>query len=287
MHIKKILMPLLGGKLSETALRLALRTARRFEAHLELLYVRPNPRDMLPYASFGVGSKMAQAVIDAAKQAADEQAQAARAVFDRVCSGTTRIPVVEQPGVADSASVAWREETGRESTVVTRHGRLSDLIVIAGPIDVKSPTVTVEAALRETGQPVLLFPRQAPKSIALNVGIGWNGSAEAARAVAAAMPSLTTADSVTVFTTEKRMGMPPNAKELCDYLAWHGVSAAVHLLDLHERTVGEAMLADAGSRSIDFLVLGAYSRRRMREILFGGVTQHVLASAQMPVLMAH
>jgi len=194
---------------------------------------------------------------------------------------------VDKPTLREEATAAWRVETGRESSVVAVRGRLSDLIVIQGPVTVSPPSATVEAALRETGQPVLVLPRKAPKTLAVHVAIGWNGSTEAARAVAMAMPTLTTAESVTIFTTKKRMGIPPNADALGEYLGWHGIEADVHVLDIRTRSVAEAMLADARARGVDFLVIGAYSRRRMREMLFGGVTAHVLSVAEMPVLMAH
>lgn len=287
MSIKTILLPLREAKLSEAALRIALRTARRFDAHLEVLYVRPNPRDLLPYATLGLSASMAKSVTDAAERNASEQAEAAREAFMRVCE-RSRVPVVDRPAEAKGgASAAWHEETGRAAERTAVRGRLSDLIIITGPVDVSPPSAVVEAALRESGQPVLVLPQKLPKSVAVHVGVGWNGSAEAARAVSAGMPTLTGADSVTIFTTRKRMGMPPNADALVEYLGWHGVQASVHVLDIRRQTVAEAMLADAAQLGVDFLLIGAYSRRRMREMLFGGVTAHVLARSGLPVLMAH
>ena len=35
------------------------------------------------------------------------------------------------------------------------------------------------------------------------------------------------------------------------------------------------------------LVLGAYNHSRMREFVFGGVTDDIINAAQMPFLMAH
>jgi hypothetical protein len=93
---------------------------------------------------------------------------------------------------------------GRESEVVAEHGRLFDLIVIGRTTADKHARwqATCEAALFESGRPVLLAPAQPPKSIGDSVVVAWNGSTETARSVALAMPLLTAASRVVVLSVE-------------------------------------------------------------------------------------
>ncbi len=37
----------------------------------------------------------------------------------------------------------------------------------------------------------------------------------------------------------------------------------------------------------DLLVKGAYTHSRLRQLIFGGATSHILAEAILPVLMVH
>ncbi len=142
----------------------------------------------------------------------------------------------------------------------------------------------LEVALLQTGQPVFIVPPQSQERVASKIAIGWNASAEAARAVAAAMPCLTVADAVTILISPKRAA---SAKDLAGHLVWHGVKASVRQFRVGTRSVGETLLAEARALKADLLVIGGYSHVRARELLFGGVTRHILAATEIPVMMAH
>lgn len=287
MHIKKILMPVAGGELREPVMRVAIVTARRFQAHLEVLCIRPDPREMMPYATLGMSERMRKQVIDAGQRNADEQVSKARAVFEDTCA-RWNIPVADDLQTGQVPSAAWREEAGRGSYIVSRDGRLCDLIILPGPFDVSPPPRILEAALRETGRPVFVVPETPPKSVATHIAIGWNGTVEAARAVGSALPlPLQSAQKVSVYTTEKSMQVRPNADEVLEYLGWHGIDASIHMLDVRDRSVEEAIVEDARKQGVDLLLIGAYSHRRVHEMIFGGVTRHVLASGEIPAVLVH
>ena len=116
----------------------------------------------------------------------------------------------------------------------------------------------IESDLFESGRPILISPPSPPRQIATNVLVAWNCSTEQARATAFAMPLLQQADRVTVLTVE-----------------------------LNGKTTGEAILATANSLGCDLLIKGAYTQSRLRQMIFGGATRHVLANAALPVLLAH
>jgi nucleotide-binding universal stress UspA family protein len=118
--------------------------------------------------------------------------------------------------------------------------------------------------------------------------IAWNGSTEQARATTFAMPFLQHAASVTVLTVKGGTGVAgPMGAQLCRYLQLNGVPANSHTVDLDGRSTGEAILATANSLGCDLLIKGAYTQSRLRQMIFGGATRHILAHAALPVLMAH
>ncbi len=283
MMIKKILVPLDGDDLNRAVLETALAGARRFQAHMEVLYVRPNPREMLPYATLGMSASMKRSVIEAAERSSTENAQQVRAAFEQFCRDHD-VAILDKPPAPDTVTAAWREESGHAGEALLRHGRLSDLIFVPRPAPGAARAETLETALLETGQALVIVPPKAHTCVASRITIGWNSSAEAARAVAEAMACLTAADAVAVLAARKRAA---SAGELLDYLGWHGVKAELKIFEVGSRSVGEVLLKESHALGADLLVIGGYTHARARQLLFGGVTSHVLKHADIPVLMAH
>lgn len=116
----------------------------------------------------------------------------------------------------------------------------------------------------------------------------WKETAEAARAVAASMQFLSNAKHVIIAAVEE--GDPSLSDSLADLLrqlAWHGIAATIESLSSHGRSASEVLLARARSRCADLLVMGPYGHSRVRQVVFGGFTQSVIASAELAVLMMH
>ena len=86
-------------------------------------------------------------------------------------------------------------------------------------------------------------------------------------------------------TTGAKLG--PSAEDIAANLAWYGISAEVLEIAPDHRSVGEVVLAEASTMGADLLVMGAYSHSRIREIILGGVTQHVITNATLPVFITH
>jgi nucleotide-binding universal stress UspA family protein len=101
------------------------------------------------------------------------------------------------------------------------------------------------------------------------------------------MPLIEAAGAVHVLTaTTRRTGFEVS-EELAAYLRWHGATCERHEVKAQDQPVGAALLGAARNAGADLLVMGAYSRSRFAELIFGGVTQHVLGHADLPVLLAH
>ncbi len=139
----------------------------------------------------------------------------------------------------------------------------------------------------EGGRPILLSPPSPPQQIATNVLVPWNGSTEQARATTVALPLIRPAGRVTVLSVVGGTGVPgPSAEQFLRYLQRNGVMAEPLTVELEGRSTGEAILATAASLGCDLLIKGAYTQSRLRQMIFGGATRHVLANAALPVLLA-
>jgi nucleotide-binding universal stress UspA family protein len=184
----------------------------------------------------------------------------------------------------------WFNEVPPGESLVGNHGRTFDVIVMSRP---DADTVAlyrraIESGLFESGRPVLLSPPVGPKQIATNIMIHWNGSTEQARANAFAMPLLHLARRVTVLTVVDGQDVPgPSADHVRKQLRYNGIPAEPMSVELEGRSTGEAVLAAAEAEGCDLLVKGAFTRNRLRQMIFGGATSHILEHADLPVLMAH
>src|SRR5262249_2887090 len=144
-----------------------------------------------------------------------------------------------------------------------------------------------EGALFDSRRPVLLVPCALPANAFDTVMIGWNGSAEAAAAVAGAMPLLARAKAVSVFVAGEKGEEPQAPTGLIDYLRGHCIAATQRLIKAPSHNVGAELVAEAGRLGAGLIVMGAYTHSRVRELIFGGVTNHVLQKSSVALLMAH
>src|SRR5438874_2846434 len=192
--------------------------------------------------------------------------------------------------IADLPSFGWFAEVPPGEDLVGSYGRAFDVIVMSRPdADTAGPyDRAIESALFESGRPVLLVPPAAAKQIATNIMIHWNGSTEQARANAFAMPLLHLADRVTVLTVVGGQEVPgPSADDVLRQLQHNGIAAKPVRVKLGDRDTGEAVLDAARAEGCDLLVKGAFTRNRLRQMIFGGATSHIMEQADLPVLMAH
>jgi len=188
-----------------------------------------------------------------------------------------------------SLSWAWLASAPSGHDFVGSYGRVFDVIVLARPGgEWQSPSmVTLESALFESGRPVLIAPPKSPPSLGTNVLIAWNRSTEQARAMAFAMPILRLARRISILTVEGSTVAGPSGVEMARSLRMNGIAADPITLTAGKRSAGEAILAKAEELNCDLIVKGAYTQSRLRQMIFGGATRHILAHAELPVLMAH
>ncbi|HTU56150.1 MAG TPA: universal stress protein [Acetobacteraceae bacterium] len=283
MGIKTILAGASGGSASGGALELGCRLAARFGAHLEAMHVRLDVGEVVMAA--GAEGLAAAADLGWAEQTSGEVEAIAEATRVQFAAAAARhgLKLAKEPGGA-----AWHEETGDAAALVARRARFFDLVVL-GRSDrvIDAPhTDAIEETLIRSGRPVLLAPAEAPGAIGESMAIAWNGSAEAVRAVAGALPLLRLAKKTVVITLGEEEG--EGAEALRAYLGLHGIAATQRSVPAvaGERPGGQ-LLSAARDEGADLLVLGGYSHPPWREMLFGGATSEIVGRSLLPVLVAH
>ena len=279
--MKTILVPMENHDAMQSALETALLLARPFGSYIEGFALR------LEINEFGGGDIAGAFPLATYREDIAEEAKKARQIFE---SFMQKHNVPRSTETTASLSFSWLDDTPEGESFVGSYGRVFDVIVMSRP-DAKSPPLhdrAIESGLFESGRPILLSPPSPPRQIATNVLIAWNCSTEQARATAFAMPLLQKADRVTVLTVIGGTGVPgPSAEQLIRYLQRNGIVAEPLRVELDGRSTGKAILATAQSLGCDLLIKGAYTQSRLRQMIFGGATQHVLANAALPVLLAN
>ena len=297
MTLRSILAPLVDATGVEGQLDAALGVAQSVGAHVNVLFIREHPATViaaLPEVAISAGATM-----DAVERGGREALAAARTAFDawrqrhRISdkmpvqlSGMGQ-PVPAAEGAARWQPVAtWGEQVGFSDAVIMQQGRLHDMVVINWPDSNHSITERVfDAAVFGIGRPVLLAPPRLPPDMLNHVMVAWNGSIEATRAVAGAMELLEAAQKVTIFSAARYDVERTTIGDLAQSLSWHGISARSVTPEEGEKSVGAAMLRMAAEAGVTMLVMGAYTHSRVRRLLLGGVTEHVLRHASIPVVM--
>lgn len=285
--IRKLLLPLTGTSAGEAALTTALMIARLWNAHVTALHVRVDSRDVAPLAGEGLSGAMIEEMMTATEKESSERAHAVRDMFDRFVA-RHEVEIADPRGGTDHATASFASVTGREEDLVAQQARLADLTIVPHPDageDVSSSDA-LHAVLFDSGRPVLISPQIAPNSIGTRVCIAWNGTAESSASVLAALPWMERAEAVCILSADGYQRRGPGAADLAAYLALHGVQPEIVTFRSVSGSVGAGLLAAAAEFNCDLLSMGAYSHSRLRQLILGGVTRHVLEHAALPVMMS-
>ncbi len=288
--IKTILVLATGSDADVATFATALQIARLFASHLDVLHVR---LDMVEVAvamnaNAGGGGALTPGLIEQLEREIGEREAKAQHMFEEFCTRESLAIAAAPMGGTTKPSAQWHVETGQEPRWMAAYGMTADLIVASrGASDGATARSILEAVLLESGRP-LLIPSAAAQSAAMfdKIAIAWKPTPQAARAVALAMPFLARAKEIAVMTVEEEKGRRDDADRLVRSLAWHGIAATAERLTPGPYNAAETLLAAAGAKA-GLLVLGGYGHSRLREWVFGGFTQRVLADAPLPVLITH
>ncbi len=282
--MKAILVPFEESDVVDSVLGTACLAAHRFGSYVEGVYVQPALPAIASADGFGV---VTPAFVEKYEQEDRARISQAEQYFNDFMQARG-VASGEPAGSSDTPSAVWLN-VGPSDDYVGHRGRLFDIIVVGRPVHgATTPTMhTLEAALFETGRPILIAPPSAPSSLGESVAITWNGSTETARTIALSMPFLKQAKKVSVITVEDAMVPGPTGAEVVRHLGRNDIEATVVDCAAGKRSLGEAMLEEAAAQGADLVVKGAYTNSRLRQMIFGGATSHILAYTEVPVFMAH
>jgi nucleotide-binding universal stress UspA family protein len=281
--MKTILIPTEDHDAMPAVLEAARLMAQTFDSYMEGFAVRPSPGTYVtvePVSSLAISGAFEPDTANEAKAAFEAFMKA-----HNVPLGGGQVPA--------AYSYAWPRAEAAEDAYIGNCGRVFDLIVLGRPGSApENPRMPpLESALFDAGRPVLIVPKAIPKTIGRNVLVAWNRSTEQAHTNSFALPLLQRADKVTVLMAEGGATTGPTGEDAALHLRRNGVKAEALTLRKSERTSGEAIgeitLEQAALLGCDLVVKSAYTQSRLRQMIFGGATRHILANATLPVLMAH
>ncbi|WBX90876.1 MULTISPECIES: universal stress protein [Achromobacter] len=210
--------------------------------------------------------------------------------------GAVQNAFLEAAAAADVPAVVRAGESSPSATVAL-HGRASDLIIVSqqnrDDVEAAHENEFVEQTLLTAGRPVMVLPSSGDFPVVGDrVLLCWDGSREAARALADAAPLLQGASHVVVLTMDEgaatRNVESIPFEDLATYCVAHGIAAPDHVRrDIKGVGVGSTILNAAADYSADLIVMGAYGHSKFREWAMGGATASILKSMTVPIMFSH
>ena len=294
MSIKRILVPLPGSASHTGQIETALSAAKALGAHVQALFISQPP----PVTRSGVtrggltatemGRTVTAASVNWYAEERERTARDARLVFVQACAvvGIPMLSANDEPGSPLAAS--WREAEGSYVEIAAQRAAAFDLMVAASATVMESFMAIAEQSLLQTRRPVVLAPARLQSDLTDSVMIAWDESPECWHAVSAAIPFMQLAKSVRVISVDRDANRQASQAEVLAYLRCHSIGATAQVVAPELRSVGDTLLAVGAEHEAGLLIMGAYSHSRLREMLLGGATRHILKNASArPVLLAH
>ncbi len=270
------------------------RIVKENEAHIRGLWVTSSPDYQLSIVGQGLPVAVTEKIISETIEESKKNEQFVESLFETWCQDH-HIPVMHNFSYEDISdksklTASFMSHIGKPLEAIAKMGRVSDFIVTSREqwAQSESQQDKIHAALFETARPVILLPPQYESRPIENIAIAWNGKSEASHAVARAKPFLKQAKKVWIYVAPSERTSADLGADLMFYLSQHGVLSEVMEIDRdkYHNNVGEAIHAHALADNVDLLIMGAWSRSRLRQLVLGGLTNYMLQKAQIPVMMA-
>lgn len=257
----------------------AVRIAENLGAHISALALEiemPNAGNALANAMLDI-----KGMIAAERRKSSANARQLIKTFDDIAT---------QRGVAHD-HIPGACQSSQLAAIVTAQARMHDITII--PVgDQPQQLYVAESVIFGSGRPTMILPEASANESSNSfgsIGVAWDFSRPAARAIADAMPILRRAKSVQILTItqDKVMDTKHTGADLARHLAWHGIEVVLKEKSAAGRPIGQALADYAVSEQFDLLVMGAYGHSRMRDFILGGATTTILDNPPLPVLLSH
>jgi nucleotide-binding universal stress UspA family protein len=274
--IKDVMVRLDGSAADEVRLAAVNDIADLFDSQVTGLFLNIMP--LVIAAEDGVGAMAATELLQAATEAGDKVEARLRQRLNRL---QKPVELRRFEILSDAAA-----------DVAAREARTSDMFVALRPNGAShEPEHLVESVLFGSGRHLILVPNRTPAKMTFErIVLAWNGSREAARALAEALPYLQNAKEVTVLVVHDEPPIELKATlgvDAVKHLKHHGINVNLHRAKMRDNDVGATLIAEARRLKANLIVMGAYGHSRVREWLLGGATYTLLHKAPVPLLIAH
>lgn len=277
MAIKTIIACLTSPETTANIASVALQLAERHEAHLVGLHVIPQ----VPIYGLA-GIEFPGEIIDREEKELKARAGEVENLFAQAIKGS-------------SAKTEWlcmKSSHVDLAAALLEAIPAADLIVMSQFPGLEGDSEITAGVLVGTGRPVLVIPAAGDwKEIGQRAVIAWNGTREAVRAAFDAAPLLQQAKSVSILAINPKGRGAEEARasgeDLALALSRHGIKAQTTTSRPSDISAGDELLSRLADEACDLLVMGCYGHSRLRELVFGGVTKHILEHMTAPVLMTH
>jgi nucleotide-binding universal stress UspA family protein len=272
--MKSILLPVDQSEQMPSALQVGWQLASAFEGTIDGVALRP------AFAEIVAPDPIVAVTIPPADWNEADFARTVRQTFDAFAASHNATP-------GSGSRFRWRGGNAVEDGALGSLARVYDITVLSRPGPRGARMTALEAALFDSGRPVLMAPPNPLPTFGETVLIHWNASTETARAIMVAMPLLRKARKVSLIAVEGHIVAGPSVKDAVGYLLANGVTATEKTVTPARNRPGEAILAEASAVGADLLIKGAYTQSRLRQMIFGGATSHILGAAELPVFFTH
>jgi nucleotide-binding universal stress UspA family protein len=204
----------------------------------------------------------------------------------------TSLQIIEdqfRAGVPRTIKSLWRGMIMQPNRGLQGLARCADLVVVDASLSRAANPLLVDIGdlALKLGRPLLLAGASGVKGE--QIVVGWKDSREARRAISDAMPFLKAARGVLVVVIEERNQEAEWNSGLNDVVHWlelHGVKARGEVQP-NESSVAATIMSAAWETGADLIVAGAYGHSRLREWLFGGVTEELLGGSTISRLLSN
>ena len=251
---------LASGSDAASAVDVAFQLAARSNGHVTGVHVSGDAVSNMPSIVEGMAERQIILEFQKVRERAENNERVSRETFAEACArhGGT---MMDTPAPGAGVTATWRVSPERPDKALAEQTRVHDALIAntTGTAGGQEILAAIETALFDAGRPVLVVPRTTPESIGNNILIGWNRTANAARAVMAAMPLIKNAEKVTICHVNTGAKPGPSAEDLAASLAWHGVDASVRHITAGGAPVSDLIMTEAANIGGDLVVMGAYS----------------------------
>jgi nucleotide-binding universal stress UspA family protein len=279
--IKDILVHIPTARPPQPVIDATISLASGFGAHVDAVAIGYIPTSTA-YAVDGSAAMAVAAAFEMERQRAAQRSAAVLAIFDAEARNA---------GIScESRSI--EDLPAEAAAALGTAARLYDLTVVQQPEaeqDSYDHRAAIEA-LFQAGGPLLFVPHIfRGRFRAKRIGICWDGSRLAARALRDAEPFLSQADALVTISINEAQVVPTeaSARKLTQHMARAGLSTTLLELTAEHSDIEPSILSLAADESLDMLVMGAYGHSRLQEGILGGVTREMLKTMTIPTLMSH